>query len=97
MYRWVRNPVAACLVAALLGEALMFSSTGILLLFLTAMLIAHVQVTRLEEPLLRKRFGAAYEEYCRRVPRWLPRRPREESSIVSPGGTTSSATGRNAG
>ena len=26
-----------------------------------------------EEPTLARRFGAEYEEYCRNVPRWLPR------------------------
>jgi protein-S-isoprenylcysteine O-methyltransferase Ste14 len=26
-----------------------------------------------EEPVLRTKFGAEYEEYCRRVPRWIPR------------------------
>jgi protein-S-isoprenylcysteine O-methyltransferase Ste14 len=26
-----------------------------------------------EEPTLRKMFGAQYEEYCRNVPRWIPR------------------------
>jgi len=26
-----------------------------------------------EEPYLRRTFGAAYEEYCRSVPRWIPR------------------------
>jgi protein-S-isoprenylcysteine O-methyltransferase Ste14 len=26
-----------------------------------------------EEPALLRRFGAEYEEYCSRVPRWLPR------------------------
>jgi len=26
-----------------------------------------------EEPTLRKMFGAEYEEYCRNVPRWIPR------------------------
>jgi protein-S-isoprenylcysteine O-methyltransferase Ste14 len=26
-----------------------------------------------EEPVLRRKFGAEYEDYCRRVPRWLPR------------------------
>jgi len=26
-----------------------------------------------EEPTLRRMFGAQYEEYCRNVPRWIPR------------------------
>jgi protein-S-isoprenylcysteine O-methyltransferase Ste14 len=26
-----------------------------------------------EEPALYKMFGAEYEEYCRNVPRWIPR------------------------
>ena len=30
-------------------------------------------VTLYEEPTLRRKFGAEYEEYCRNVPRWLPR------------------------
>jgi protein-S-isoprenylcysteine O-methyltransferase Ste14 len=35
-------------------------------------------VVRLEERELRERFGTAYEEYCRRVPRFVPKlRPRD--------------------
>jgi protein-S-isoprenylcysteine O-methyltransferase Ste14 len=75
-YRYVRNPVAGCLLASMLGEAIAFSSTGIFIMFCVAAGLAHVQVTRLEEPLLRKRYGEAYEQYCARVPRWIPRRPR---------------------
>jgi protein-S-isoprenylcysteine O-methyltransferase Ste14 len=26
-----------------------------------------------EEPMLRQKFGAEYEAYCRQVPRWIPR------------------------
>ena len=74
-YRWVRNPVAASVVGMVLGEAVALSSTGIFMLFLAAMVLAHLQVVLLEEPLLRKRFGPAYEEYLRRVPRWIPSRP----------------------
>jgi protein-S-isoprenylcysteine O-methyltransferase Ste14 len=79
-YRWVRNPIAACVVLMLLGEAVAFSSTGILLLFVAAIPLAHLQVVLLEEPLLLKRFGRTYAEYQARVPRWLPKRPREGSS-----------------
>ncbi|MFQ5430682.1 MAG: methyltransferase family protein [Phycisphaerae bacterium] len=79
-YRWMRNPVAACLIVTVLGEAIYFASPGIFCLFLLGFPLAQYQVTRIEEPRLRKRFGAAYIEYCRRVPRWLPRRPRDSAS-----------------
>ncbi len=76
-FRWSRNPIAACVVGMLLGEAIALSSTGIAMLFVIAVPLAHAQVVLLEEPLLRQRFGAAYDEYVARVPRWWPRRPRE--------------------
>jgi protein-S-isoprenylcysteine O-methyltransferase Ste14 len=79
-YRWTRNPVAGSLCAMQLALALALSSTGVLLLFIVALPLAHAQVVLLEEPLLRKRFGAAYEDYLRRVPRWLPRRPPRHGS-----------------
>lgn len=75
-FRWCRNPLAACVVGMFLSLALWWSSTGVFLLFLLAVPLAHLQVIWIEEPRLRRRFGAAYEEYLRRVPRWLPRPPR---------------------
>lgn len=79
-YRWCRNPVAACVVGMVFGMAILLSSTGVLLLFLLALPLAHAQVVLLEEPLLHERFGERYEAYVRRVPRWIPRRPREDAS-----------------
>jgi protein-S-isoprenylcysteine O-methyltransferase Ste14 len=72
-YRYARNPVAGYLLLCMLGEAIAFSSTGIFIMFCLATMLAHVQVTRIEEPLLRKRYGHDYDEYCARVPRWIPR------------------------
>ena len=74
-YRWVRNPVAVCVVGMILGEALALSSTGIFMLFVAAIPLAHLQVVLIEEPLLRRRFGSPYEDYLHRVPRWIPGRP----------------------
>jgi protein-S-isoprenylcysteine O-methyltransferase Ste14 len=71
-FRHVRNPVAACLVGAMLGEAIALSSTGVLVMCCLFAVLAHWQVVRIEEPLLRRRFGRAYEDYCARVPRWIP-------------------------
>ena len=36
----------------------------------------HLFVTGYEERALRRRFGSAYLEYRRVVPRWIPRQPR---------------------
>lgn len=79
-FRWCRNPIAASLVGMILGEALAFSSLGLLIVFLIALPIAHAQVVLVEEPLLTKRFGSTYEEYRRTVPRWIPRPPRNAGS-----------------
>lgn len=75
-YRWMRNPVAACLVLTVAGEAVFFASAGIALLAIVGIPVAHLQVTLVEEPRLRSRFGVSYEDYCRRVNRWLPRPPK---------------------
>ncbi|MBN2448129.1 MAG: hypothetical protein JXO22_15475 [Phycisphaerae bacterium] len=75
-FRWTRNPIAGSLVMMLLGEAVAFSSTGIALLFVLSLPLAHLQVVLLEEPLLTRRFGADYTRYKGEVPRWFPRPPR---------------------
>ena len=76
-YRWVRNPVAISLIVTAAGEAIYFSSLGLAVFVALGMAFAHYQATRIEEPRLRGRFGETYEEYCRKVPRWLPRPPDE--------------------
>jgi len=75
-YSYVRNPMISGVAAMLAGEAVFFGSSrlaGWLLLFV---LINHVYFVAVEEPGLRRRFGAGYDEYKRRVPRWMPRRVR---------------------
>ena len=69
----VRNPMIASELVVIWGEVLYFASLGILLYALLITLGARRGVVQVEEPQLRKRFGEAYEAYCRRVPRWLPR------------------------
>lgn len=74
-YRWCRNPIAASLIVAVLGLGIALSSIGILVLVGVCLPLAHAQVVLLEEPLLRKRFGSAYEDYLLTVPRWIPKPP----------------------
>ena len=72
-YRWVRNPIVLSVLVTIAGEAVLFGSPGILGLWLLIVPVVYVQVTRIEEPLLSKRFGSEYSRYCAEVPRWLPR------------------------
>ncbi len=73
LYRFVRNPMYVSGILALVGWAFWSPSLPLIgapLLFLSA---AHLFVTLYEEPTLRATFGGEYAEYCKLVPRWIPR------------------------
>jgi protein-S-isoprenylcysteine O-methyltransferase Ste14 len=72
-YRIVRNPMYWSVAFVLLGEALVFHSLTLAGLAAALFAGANLFVLFYEEPVLRRKFGAEYEDYCRRVPRWLPR------------------------
>ncbi len=73
LHRHMRNPMMSGVVVILLGEALAFRSLDLLVWAgLFALMIA-VHVPLIEEPGLRRRFGAHYDRYRQNVPRWLPR------------------------
>jgi protein-S-isoprenylcysteine O-methyltransferase Ste14 len=72
-YSVVRNPMYWGVVSVMLGEAAVFHSVDLAELAGAFFLGVNVFVLLVEEPSLKKKFGAEYEEYCRRVPRWLPR------------------------
>jgi protein-S-isoprenylcysteine O-methyltransferase Ste14 len=71
-YRMVRNPMYLGAGLALAAATLFYQSL-ILLGFTALFLVAtHTFVVAYEEPTLRRTFGEEYEDYCRRVRRWLP-------------------------
>lgn len=74
-YQYVRNPIYLAGIPLLLGTYLLYSkwSSADLVPAVVLLVFFYLRVVRSEEPALRKRFGIAYEEYCRRVPRWIPR------------------------
>jgi protein-S-isoprenylcysteine O-methyltransferase Ste14 len=72
-YRFVRNPMYTSGIVFLLGHVFWSPSLPLAAAPSTFLLAAHLFVTLYEEPTLRKKFGAAYEQYCRDVPRWIPR------------------------
>jgi protein-S-isoprenylcysteine O-methyltransferase Ste14 len=72
-YAYTRNPMISGVLAALLGESLLFQSSAIFLWFLLFFLMNNVYFSFFEEPGLLKRFGEEYTRYRKHVPRWIPR------------------------
>jgi protein-S-isoprenylcysteine O-methyltransferase Ste14 len=71
--RYVRNPMYVGLLTAILGQALLFGSLGLMLYAVIVWIITASFVRWYEEPTLSRRYGTEYEEYRRNVPAWLPR------------------------
>lgn len=73
-YRCTRNPMYLLYVAVAAAEALLFRSPALAAYAAALFGAAHLYVVHAEEPRLLDRFGPAYADYLRRVPRWIPRR-----------------------
>jgi protein-S-isoprenylcysteine O-methyltransferase Ste14 len=72
-YRYVRNPMYVGVLAMNIGHFLWFGYWNLLIYAIVVFLAFHLFVIFYEEPTLQRNFGAAYEEYRKRVPRWIPR------------------------
>jgi protein-S-isoprenylcysteine O-methyltransferase Ste14 len=72
-YRYVRNPMYVGIFAMNIGHFLWFGYRNLLIYAIVVFIAFHTFVIYYEEPTLKRQFGAAYEEYLRRVPRWIPR------------------------
>jgi protein-S-isoprenylcysteine O-methyltransferase Ste14 len=73
LYRYVRNPMYAGVVTALLGQALLFRSRHMLVYVATVWIIMHLFVCFYEEPTLAATFPDDFPRFKQNVPRWLPR------------------------
>jgi protein-S-isoprenylcysteine O-methyltransferase Ste14 len=72
-YRYVRNPMISGVVFVLFGEALTLLSRPHFIWALIFLGVNSIYIPLLEETGLRHRFGDSYLEYCRHVPRLIPR------------------------
>jgi protein-S-isoprenylcysteine O-methyltransferase Ste14 len=77
LYRYVRNPMYLGFAAGWIGLWVIFGHPNPRVIAAVVMVALGVQlfVIFYEEPTLRGKFGAQYEEYCRHVRRWWPRLP----------------------
>jgi protein-S-isoprenylcysteine O-methyltransferase Ste14 len=72
-YRVCRNPLYLGTFAMVLGVALFLKSMVFAAALVFVWFLYVWFVVPAEEHYLRGRFAAAYDDYCRRVPRWFPR------------------------
>ena len=72
-YRFVRNPIYVGVMSIFLGHFLWFGYWALLIYTVFAFIGVHFFVILYEEPTLKRKFGAAYEDYLKRVPRWIPK------------------------
>jgi protein-S-isoprenylcysteine O-methyltransferase Ste14 len=71
--RFVRNPMYAGLITAIVGQALVFGSWWLLLYAAAFWVITASFVRWYEEPTLVREYDGEYEEYRGNVHAWLPR------------------------
>ena len=76
-YARTRNPMIFGYFFVMLAIAALYGSPGMLAAIAFLALIGWVNIVLFEEPALARRFGEAYREYRRRVPRFLPLGRRE--------------------
>jgi protein-S-isoprenylcysteine O-methyltransferase Ste14 len=72
-YRINRNPMYSSVLAVVFGQALFYQHWRLAAYGAALAVFFHLFVMLYEERSLRTRFDGEYEEFCRRVPRWIPR------------------------
>jgi protein-S-isoprenylcysteine O-methyltransferase Ste14 len=73
LYRLVRNPMYIGVFCLILSEVAISGSLQVLLYLVAVAVCVNLFVLFYEEPHLGEVFGEQYLDYCRRVPRWIPR------------------------
>lgn len=72
LYRCTRNPMYVGVLTTILGWTVSYRSAALAGYMIVVGLSFHLVVVLYEERHLRMVFGDQYEEYCRRVGRWIP-------------------------
>lgn len=78
VYAHVRNPMYVAVLLVVLEQAFLSRSVAVLWWAAGCWIGFHNRILNYEEPHLVEKHGEEFEEYCERVPRWVPRlRPPE--------------------
>ena len=72
MFAHSRNPLYVANLLLFVGLAIVHNGWAMYLLVVPFFVFAYVCIVAAEEQYLYGRFGEAYTDYCRQVPRWLP-------------------------
>lgn len=77
LYQFSRNPMYVGVLLMLIGWAIGYASRAHWTYTVIIAVAFHLRVRYYEEPWLAQTHGEAWQEYTRRVPRWLVREARE--------------------
>jgi protein-S-isoprenylcysteine O-methyltransferase Ste14 len=75
-YAYTRNPMYGGVVLVMIGQGLLFGSLGAVIYGICWLIAFYVFEWTIDDPFIVKRMGQPYEDYCRDVPGWIPRRPK---------------------
>jgi len=73
LYGYTRNPMYVGVLLVILGWAVLFRAAALIIYMFIVGSCFHLFIILYEEPHLQKEFGGEYNDYRRRVGRWLPR------------------------
>ncbi|MBN2258638.1 MAG: isoprenylcysteine carboxylmethyltransferase family protein [Anaerolineaceae bacterium] len=70
-YHFSRNPMYVGALVILVGEAVLIRAPSLLIFILFLFILFTIYIIVYEEPRLIKSFGASYQNYMKKVPRWI--------------------------
>lgn len=71
-YRHVRNPLYVANILMYTCAGLVFGFSGLSIVLFLVSSVEYIFIVAFEEETLSRLFGASYEDYCSKVPRWVP-------------------------
>lgn len=76
IFQFSRNPAFVGFDLVYVGMVLLFFNWILFVVSVFAIMMFHLQITKVEEVFLQEEFGETYEDYCRHVNRYLGRNKR---------------------